>query len=146
MLNCDCWNVKSIYKIYAMLHAGRLQVWFPINSLVLSIDLILPATLSVAVESTYPLTEMSAGTLPECKWRPVGAWGWQPHRHLWADCLENVGASTSHSSMGTFGLLQCSFALRKQQHHNCKLVVENTGYSTVSVDFSCSFVRFKSLI
>jgi hypothetical protein len=28
------------------------------------------------------------------------------NRHLWADCLENVGASTSHNSMGFRGLLQ----------------------------------------
>jgi hypothetical protein len=30
----------------------------------------------------------------------------QPHRQLWADCLENVGASTSHNPMGLHGLLQ----------------------------------------
>jgi hypothetical protein len=30
----------------------------------------------------------------------------QPHRHLWADCLENVGASMSHKLMGLHGLLQ----------------------------------------
>jgi hypothetical protein len=28
------------------------------------------------------------------------------HRHLWADCLENVGASTSHNPIGFHGLLQ----------------------------------------
>jgi hypothetical protein len=28
------------------------------------------------------------------------------HRHLWAVCLENVGASTSHNFMGLHGLLQ----------------------------------------
>jgi hypothetical protein len=26
--------------------------------------------------------------------------------HLWADCLENVGTSTSHNLMGLHGLLQ----------------------------------------
>jgi hypothetical protein len=30
----------------------------------------------------------------------------QPHRHLWADCLYNVGSSTSHNSTGLQGLLQ----------------------------------------
>jgi hypothetical protein len=46
-----------------------------------------------------------------------GATGWtagisflfslqRPHRHLWADCLENVGASTSHNLLGLHGLLQ----------------------------------------
>jgi hypothetical protein len=29
-----------------------------------------------------------------------------PHRHLWADCLENVGSSTSHSPIGLHGLLK----------------------------------------
>jgi hypothetical protein len=40
-------------------------------------------------------------------WRQsaAGDWGW-PHRHLWADCLENVGTSTSHNPMGLHGLLQ----------------------------------------
>jgi hypothetical protein len=28
------------------------------------------------------------------------------YRHLWADCLENVGASTPHNPMGLHGLLQ----------------------------------------
>jgi hypothetical protein len=23
------------------------------------------------------------------------AWGWQPYRHLWADCLDSVGSLTS---------------------------------------------------
>jgi hypothetical protein len=31
------------------------------------------------------------------------------HRHLWADCLQNVGASTSHNTMGLHTLLQDSF-------------------------------------
>jgi hypothetical protein len=31
---------------------------------------------------------------------------WQPHRHLWAYCLENVGVTTSHNPMGLHGLLQ----------------------------------------
>jgi hypothetical protein len=30
--------------------------------------------------------------------------GWKPHRHLWADYLENVGASTSQNRMGLHGL------------------------------------------
>jgi hypothetical protein len=36
----------------------------------------------------------------------TGAWGWQPHLHLWADCLVNVGVSSSHNFMGLHGLLQ----------------------------------------
>jgi hypothetical protein len=34
--------------------------------------------------------------------------------HLWADCLENVVASTSHSPMGLHGLLQGQLLLRSQ--------------------------------
>jgi hypothetical protein len=49
-----------------MLQAGRSRVRFPM-SLDFSIHLILPA----------------------------GAWGWQPRRHLWADCLENVSFDVS---------------------------------------------------
>jgi hypothetical protein len=30
----------------------------------------------------------------------------KPHRHLRVDCLENVGASTSHNTMGLRGILQ----------------------------------------
>jgi hypothetical protein len=32
--------------------------------------------------------------------------GWQPYRHLWADCLDNVGSLTSHNPIGLHGLLQ----------------------------------------
>jgi hypothetical protein len=32
--------------------------------------------------------------------------GWQPYHNLWADCLEDVVASTSHTPMGLHGLLQ----------------------------------------
>jgi hypothetical protein len=54
--------------------------------------------------STQPLTEMSTRNLPR------GESGRRVrltiHRHLWADCLENVGASTSHNHMGFHSLLQ----------------------------------------
>jgi hypothetical protein len=36
-----------------------------------------------------------------------------PHRHLWADCLEDVGASTSHKPMDLHGLLQEELATHK---------------------------------
>jgi hypothetical protein len=35
----------------------------------------------------------------------MNARGWQPHRHLWADCLDNMGSPTSHSTTGLHGLL-----------------------------------------
>jgi hypothetical protein len=45
-----------------------------------------PSSRTVALGSTQPLTEMSTRNLPGGQ-RAGGAWGW-PHRHLWADCLE----------------------------------------------------------
>jgi hypothetical protein len=65
----------------------------------------IPSSRTVALGSTQRLTEMSTRNLPGGR-RPAGTWGWQLHRHLWADCLENVGASTSHNTMGLHGLLQ----------------------------------------
>jgi hypothetical protein len=32
--------------------------------------------------------------------------GWQPNRHLWADCLNNEGSSTSHEPVGLHYILQ----------------------------------------
>jgi hypothetical protein len=64
-----------------------------------------PSSLIMALGSTQPLTEMSTSNLPGWQ-RAAGAWDWQPHRHLWADCIENVVTSTSHNPMGLHGLLQ----------------------------------------
>jgi hypothetical protein len=46
------------------------------------------------------------------------------HRHPWADCLENVGTSTSHNHMGLHGLLQGQIYLywrhrRSSGTHQC---------------------------
>jgi hypothetical protein len=49
-----------------------------------------PSSRTMTLGSTQPLTEMSARNLPGGKGRP-------------ADCLENVGASTSHNPMGLHG-------------------------------------------
>jgi hypothetical protein len=35
-----------------------------------------------------------------------GAYGWHPYRHLWVDCPEDAGPSTSHNPIGLHGLLQ----------------------------------------
>jgi hypothetical protein len=53
--------------------------------------------------STQPLTEMSTRNLLGVK---GGRRVTQPHRHLWVDCLENMGVSTSHNLMGQHGVLQ----------------------------------------
>jgi hypothetical protein len=53
-----------------MLLAGRSQVRFPMRSLDFSVDPILPAVL-MALESTYPLTEMRTRNLPGVEGRPA---------------------------------------------------------------------------
>jgi hypothetical protein len=57
----------------------------------------------MALASTQPLTEFSTRNLP-------GGEGRLAHKadtlhHLWASCLENVGASTSHNRICVHGLL-----------------------------------------
>jgi hypothetical protein len=43
----------------------------------------------------------------ESSWRGKGRAARKANnRHLWADCLENMGASKSHNPMGLHGLLQ----------------------------------------
>jgi hypothetical protein len=75
-----------------MLQAGRSRVRFPIKSLAFSANLILTSSL-YPWESTEPLAETITTNLPwgeGDKARP----GCQRHRHLYADYLENMGAST----------------------------------------------------
>jgi hypothetical protein len=55
------------------------------------------------LRSIQPLTEMSTTNLPGGNELLEQRW---TYRHLWADCLENVRASTSHNPMGPHGLLQ----------------------------------------
>jgi hypothetical protein len=58
----------------------------------------------MALGSTQPLTEMSTRNLP-------GGKGWAARKAdnltaiLRSDCLENVGASTSHNPMGLLSLI-----------------------------------------
>jgi hypothetical protein len=39
--------------------------------------------------------------------------GWQPYRHLWADCLDSVRILTSHSPIGLHSLLRASRRCQK---------------------------------
>jgi hypothetical protein len=58
----------------------------------------------MALGSTQPLIEMSSRNLSGGKERPARKAD-NLHCHLQADCLENVGASTSHKPIGLHGLL-----------------------------------------
>jgi hypothetical protein len=52
----------------------------------------------MALGSTQPLTEMSTRNLSGGEGRPARKADNRTAK--WTDCLENVGASTSHNSMG----------------------------------------------
>jgi hypothetical protein len=60
-----------------------------------------PSSRTMALGLTQPLTEMNT-TNYLCGVKT----SWQPHRHLWADCLDNVGSSTSHNLTGLHVLLR----------------------------------------
>jgi uncharacterized membrane-anchored protein len=85
-----CSVLSHIYKLHSIL-----LTWSPVSRLLMLMNI---------VDADHS----------DMKWVPViflgvkggRLIGWWPHRHLWADCLENVGASTSHNPMGLHGLLQ----------------------------------------
>jgi hypothetical protein len=61
---------------------------------------------------TQPLTEMSTRSIKIMflgSKAAAGAKGWQPYRHLWADCLDTVGSLTSYNPIGLHGLYGDSF-------------------------------------
>jgi hypothetical protein len=62
-----------------------------------------PSSRTMALGSTQPLTEMSVRNLPGGTRRPARK---ADNRHLWANCLEYVGASTSDTPTGPHGLLR----------------------------------------
>jgi hypothetical protein len=78
-----------------MLQAGRSRVRVPMRSVDFSIGLILPAICPWGRLSL--LTKMSTRNLPEGKGRPA-----RTADNLWAYCLENVAASTSHNTMDCY--------------------------------------------
>jgi hypothetical protein len=89
-----------------ILQAGRSRVQVPIWSLFFSIYLILPAALWV-LGLTQLLTKMSTRNTKKMFLESrAGSYGWQFLRHLWADCLDNVGSSTSLNSTGLHGQLR----------------------------------------
>jgi hypothetical protein len=91
----------------------------------------------MALGSTQPLTEMSTRKLSGGKRRPARR-AQKPHRHLWADCLENVGASTSQNPMGLHGLLQGQFYLLQGELYTYYLLVELRDFSWRPTNMICA--------
>jgi hypothetical protein len=82
-----------------MIQAGRSRDRVPMKW-IFFFNLPNPSNRTMALGSTQPLPEMSTRNLP-------GGKGWPARRaDNHTDCLENVGASTSHKLMGLHGLLQ----------------------------------------
>jgi hypothetical protein len=71
----------------------------------LSIFLILPAALGPGVHSASNKNEYQRENVSG-DYIAAGAWGWQPHRHLSGDSLDNVGSLTSHNLTGLHGRLR----------------------------------------
>jgi hypothetical protein len=105
-----CLNIDTTYYISegarrgvvgwgTTLQAKRQWIRFPMRSLDF-FNWSNPSSLTMALGSTQPLTEMSTRNLKNGRCvRPTTS---PPSL---ADCLENVGASTSHNTMDLCGLL-----------------------------------------
>jgi hypothetical protein len=77
------------------------------DELLLSVYLILPAALGPSVYQ--PVTEISIWSrkiMLRGSKVAAGAQGWQSHRHLWADCVDNVRSLPSHTPIGLHCLLR----------------------------------------
>jgi hypothetical protein len=93
---------NSVIGWGTMLPAGRSQVQVPMRSLDF-FNWPNPSSRTMVLGSTQPVTEMSTSNIVRIF---LGVKGWQPCRYLRANCLENVGTSTSHNPMGLHCLLQ----------------------------------------
>jgi hypothetical protein len=87
-----------------MLQAGRSRIRFPVR-LLNFFNRPNPSSRTIVLESTQLLLEMSSRNLPGGKEWPARKVD-DFYGHLWAECLENVGVSTSHNPMGPHALLQ----------------------------------------
>jgi hypothetical protein len=120
------WARGSVVGWSSMLEAGSSRVRFPM-SLLNFFNVPNPSSPTITLEVTDPLTEMSTRNLRGGLNR-VGAYGWQLHRYLWADCLENVGSSTSHNPMGLHDLLQGYLYFLKLKLHILTRSVTTQSY------------------
>jgi hypothetical protein len=87
-----------------MVQSGMSRFRVPMKSLVFFFSLPNPSGRTMALGSTQPLIrDMNTKNIPE-NGRP--ALKADNLTDIWAECPENVGASTSHNPMGLHGLLQ----------------------------------------
>jgi hypothetical protein len=89
----------------------------------------------MALRSTQPLTEMSTRSLPGGKRRPARK-GWQPYRHLWADCLEKMWEPQRLTTLWTFtACYRDSFYSRHQINSLVYRLFNCSCHSRLSVHF-----------
>jgi hypothetical protein len=98
--NADIFNRGTRWRRWLRHYATRRKVAGSILDVIGFFNWPNSSSRTMALGSTRPLTEMSTRNLSGVK---------GGRRHLWADCLENVGASTSQNPMGLHGLLRDSF-------------------------------------
>jgi hypothetical protein len=88
-----------------VLQTGRSRIRFLLWTLGI-FNLHNPTNRTMALSLTQPLTEISTRNLLGGGGERYRRGSWHPRRHLWADCLENVGFSTSHNPICLYSLLQ----------------------------------------
>jgi hypothetical protein len=93
IISVHIWDTAVAKSVEALCYK---QVWYPMV-LEFFIDIILLATLCMALGLTQPLTEMSTWNI-SLGIKAAGASGWQPyHLHVLS---QNLGASTSWNPQG----------------------------------------------
>jgi hypothetical protein len=91
-----------------------------------------PSSCTLALGLTQPLTEMSTRNIP--------GEAWQPHPHLCANCLDHVGSSTSHNTIGLHSLLWgwLSFAQRFSLFFKATVILKSSSdLQSVFIQVGC---------
>jgi hypothetical protein len=97
-----CGGGEEVKKERFHYSSSFLDLW---GELILSMYLILSSALGSGVYSASNRNEYQKQK-KKCFWGVEHCQCWQPYRHLWDNCLGNVGSLTSHNPIGLHGLLQ----------------------------------------